>query len=347
MRSGWIRFAIVLVIGVLLSPSSWAADGRIEINQSSVDAAGGFPFVIDAPGSYVLTSDLVVTTDVTAISIPFAVQSGVRIDLNGFRIVGPASCASQSCPEGSASAIEAQLFVANHAVRDGEIQGFSGTCVLLPAAARVEDLRVTDCGGHGISVGNGGVVLGNQVASVGRSGLTLGTGTVFANNTVSFTGQGGGSEPAVSGGKETGGNYCADRSCGAFPRRHFYLTTDFHDGADAPGVCAPGFHFASLYEVLDPTQLEYDASRGFVQADSGEGPPKGSLGWIRTGDISSGLQNFPGVANCDAWTSRSGMQAGTSATFGVVWDVSSVAISPWSSTTRACNVGQRVWCVQD
>ena len=54
-----------LLLGIGLASLASAADGVIEINQASVKAAGGFPFVISQPGSYRLTGNLDVT-DATA-----------------------------------------------------------------------------------------------------------------------------------------------------------------------------------------------------------------------------------------------------------------------------------------
>ena len=79
MRTFAIYFSFLLILSY---PLCLAADGRIEINQASVDAAGGFPFTISASGNYVLTGDLTVTSDVTALMITV---DDVTIDLNGFQ----------------------------------------------------------------------------------------------------------------------------------------------------------------------------------------------------------------------------------------------------------------------
>ena len=75
-----------------------AADGVIEINQASVEAAGGFPFEITQAGSYRLTGNLEVDdVDTTAIWVR---ASYVTVDLNGFSILGPVLCDSDgACPE--------------------------------------------------------------------------------------------------------------------------------------------------------------------------------------------------------------------------------------------------------
>ena len=83
-------------------------------------------------------------------------------------------------------------------------------------------------------------------------------------------------------------------------KRKFYLTTG------SPGVagnqvltaCASGYHTASLWEILDPSNLEYDTKRGVTKDDAGSGPPAGSDGdgWIRTGNFSN-TGPTPGQAN--------------------------------------------------
>lgn len=87
-----IRHLAIRLLTVLVALPALAGDGRVEINQASVVEAGGFPYTINAPGSYVLTSDLIVSVDVTAISIA---TDDVTLDLNGFRIAGPHSAGNR------------------------------------------------------------------------------------------------------------------------------------------------------------------------------------------------------------------------------------------------------------
>ena len=65
-----------------------AVDGVLEINQASVAAGGGFPVSISQAGSYRLTSNLV-TSGSDGIT---ATVDDVRIDLNGYALIGPGSC---------------------------------------------------------------------------------------------------------------------------------------------------------------------------------------------------------------------------------------------------------------
>ena len=53
---------------VAFTLTAHAADGVIEINQATVEANDGFPYVISEPGSYILTGHLsVLNANTTAI----------------------------------------------------------------------------------------------------------------------------------------------------------------------------------------------------------------------------------------------------------------------------------------
>jgi hypothetical protein len=78
------RLALAVGIASLLSAvSAFAVDGVIEINQASVLANGGFPFVANG-GSHRLTGNLTVPGgNTTAIQL-----TGGSLDLNGLTIAG-------------------------------------------------------------------------------------------------------------------------------------------------------------------------------------------------------------------------------------------------------------------
>lgn len=136
--------------------------------------------------------------------------------------------------------------------------------------------------------------------------------------------------------------------------RKFYLTQTNHDGSQALSACAAGYHMASLWEILDPSNLSYDTSLGTTTADSGSGPPNGA-GWIRTGFIASNGGTaadgtiIAGSANCQAWTSASSEAYGTTALVPIYGDseIDVTIISPWVARTISCDAKPRVWCVQD
>jgi hypothetical protein len=74
-------FAASVVLG--FAASARAVNGVVEINQTKVLAAGGFPYQINAAGSYRLTSNLLPTPGASAIVVN---NNNVTIDLNGFTI---------------------------------------------------------------------------------------------------------------------------------------------------------------------------------------------------------------------------------------------------------------------
>ena len=91
---GWMRLRsqqmrimkqtlFTILAAVLIPASAFAVDGVTLINQSTVMAAGGFPYVISQPGSYRLSGNLVAPAVSDAIQIA---TPNVTLDLNGFSI---------------------------------------------------------------------------------------------------------------------------------------------------------------------------------------------------------------------------------------------------------------------
>jgi hypothetical protein len=135
----------------------------------------------------------------------------------------------------------------------------------------------------------------------------------------------------------------------------YYLTNGMYNGADADGtdgngagVCAAGYHFASLWEILDPSNLRYNTELGLTRVDSGQGPPTFSTfgGWVRTG-YNSASSGTPGVANCAAWISADPADSGTYARLPSDWDTEP-NMGAWEIDTAPCSEALlRVWCVAD
>jgi hypothetical protein len=124
--------------------------------------------------------------------------------------------------------------------------------------------------------------------------------------------------------------------------RKFYLTRTEHDGAHALSACAAGYHMASLWEILDPSNLRYNTELGQTDADSGFGPPDLIFGWIRASSF------IPPLTNCSVWTNASGTERGNAVSLHEYRDSDPVTqISPWFAFTFECNSEHRVWCVQD
>jgi hypothetical protein len=237
--------------------------------------------------------------------------------------------------------------------RGNIVTGNGGTGIRCNSQCVVSENTVTGNGSDGIVVPSG-TVNGNTATHNGGRGGLFGSMTTFAHNLFS-----GNLSPEESGGRASGGNVCGDRSCSSRGARRFYVTQTTHNGAQAATACALGFHFASMWELVEVAGLEYDTTRGFNLADSGSGPPGKEEGWVRTGLSSSagqGAGEWVGLANCNAWQSSGSTVRGTSAYLGSPpgpgssgpWDHPPVAITaPWYPLLRNCDSAERVWCVED
>ena len=176
------RIPIALALFVAAGAAA-AADGRIPLNQALADAQG-FPLTIEAPGSYVLTSDLVVgSASVTAIDVD---ADWVAIDLNGFAIRGPGS-------PGSGRGVDA-TGQSGLMLRDGRIQGVGDAGIVAGARATLVDLEVRGCGGDGVVGGRDLLVEGSRITGNGGSGVACGRGCVSHASTL----QGNGSRGVIA-----------------------------------------------------------------------------------------------------------------------------------------------------
>jgi hypothetical protein len=140
-----------------------------------------------------------------------------------------------------------------------------------------------------------------------------------------------------------------------FAPRRFYLTREqAYKGNQAVTACAAGFHMASMWEILDPSNLKYDTTLGATLADSGFGPPTRiqtssnifNRGWIRTGGRAQPT-GAAGTGNCAGWNSDLPNDNGTAVELPPDWNVTSDAIAPWFASPPQCSTPQQVWCVED
>lgn len=154
---------------------------------------------------------------------------------------------------------------------------------------------------------------------------------------------------------------CADGTSAtlavAAARRRFYLTpgnpdrnTDpVFDGAHALDACAAGFHMASLWEILDPSNLQYDSTLGPIPfRDSSGGPSTGlDLGWVRTGYETSDGNQAANLPNCGLWTEAGGGQWGSRLLLRQDWAGAPSVMGPWSLSVATCGFKGPVWCVEN
>lgn len=370
-RGGLRALLLAQALGVVAAPCPAAAsDGVIEINQTRMAAGGitpgdtaGAPATLSQPGSYRLTSDLVVTGIHDAV-IHVKTGAGVTIDLNGFAIRGPYSCAPGACTPGGVgygvllgSGSEGDQVT----VRNGRITGLSGACILLGAEARIENVDVSSCG-EGIVVGARSHVVDTRIVRTLYRGLRFtGASALFERNVLAQNGLGAvaGQTASVEGGTATGGNLCEDGLCRAnLARRRYYLTKPRFLPTEAPTACATGFHFASFWELHEPARLDYDTNLGlFIPVAQGSGPPAGPVshsnysGWVRTGTLSDSPSAPPGQASCMFWSDASPFNQGTVIALpdgiSTSWATAASNGSPWAAGVTPCNAMRPVWCVED
>ncbi|MBN1977209.1 MAG: hypothetical protein JW918_07385 [Anaerolineae bacterium] len=127
--------------------------------------------------------------------------------------------------------------------------------------------------------------------------------------------------------------------------RLYYLTQVEYKGNGALSACATGYHFASFWELADPSNLKYNTSLGYMRDDSGYGPPYKN-GWVRTGYVSSGT-DVPGRANCLLWTSDSGTNYGTRVNLPSSWTSGDEDMGVWEINSGSCSGSASVWCIED
>jgi hypothetical protein len=128
----------------------------------------------------------------------------------------------------------------------------------------------------------------------------------------------------------------------------FYVTSANHPTDQALTACASGYHMASLWEILDVSNMVYAYNHpdAHVQNDSGQGPPSGWYGWVRTGWNAS-TSATAGTGNCEAWTSRSSDDSTVAIQLATAWETAPGDIGPWDATSLTCDHVGPVWCIED
>jgi hypothetical protein len=133
-----VKNSLFILLALTLFPAYvFAVDGVVLINQSTVNAAGGFPYSITAPGSYKLSGNLTPPSSTGAIQIS---SDDVTLDLAGFAIVG--NVGAFDLTPGITDAGQRKRIV----IRNGFIRGFHNG-ILLTNSSRVliEQMNVNSC----------------------------------------------------------------------------------------------------------------------------------------------------------------------------------------------------------
>jgi len=200
MLKGFLIFSTLALVPAYL----YAVDGQTLINQATVNAAGGFPYVISQAGSYKLSGNLIVsdnTKDAIVIAHDF-----VTLDFGGFSIIGPVDCSSGTCvgtPQGqfsSAGVVTIHAFdqgspFFNITIRNGTIQGMGYGIHLVGDSNLVEYMNVRSNSAPAISLFRadaGGSLQRVQYCNVNlnEEGILIDGGQVISNNVSSNRGEG-------------------------------------------------------------------------------------------------------------------------------------------------------------
>ncbi len=150
----------ILFTLALVPVCAFAVDGVVLINQSTVMAAGGFPYTISQPGSYKLSGNLTAPANTRGIVIS---ASNVTLDLNGFTLEG-----SRTFPL-VYPAIESCCGFQGITIRNGTISNFPGFINLTLATATLLEELILRTGFSGAVDDFGGSGVVRHVAAPGRN----------------------------------------------------------------------------------------------------------------------------------------------------------------------------------
>jgi hypothetical protein len=202
------------ILTIALAPAYlYAVDGEVLISQATVNAAGGFPYVISNPGSYKLSGNLILT-DLSKDAIVIA-HDFVTLDFGGFSIIGPNDCSSGSCtpfpkiPKAGVTTKYESIPLFNITIRNGTIQGMGFGIRLSGDSNTVENMNIRsnyydgitllrpDIQGslqrvHGCNVNlnnvgiiiDGGQINSNNVSGNRGSGIAIGGAGALVNHNV-------------------------------------------------------------------------------------------------------------------------------------------------------------------
>jgi hypothetical protein len=168
-------------VALLLSAPVFAVDGQILINQSTVMAAGGFPYKITQPGSYKLSGNLVVPANTDGIDVT---ADNVTLDLNGFNISGNRTCTYTAAGISCTGSIEGWGVLSqgsSTAVKNGSVTGMSGGIAAIAGSgtgALIEEVRVSQCQ---VGISAVGIVRRSTASLNSAVGITVDRGVVEDN----------------------------------------------------------------------------------------------------------------------------------------------------------------------
>src|SRR5271166_2366948 len=145
-----------LTILLAFAPAALAVDGNVLINQSTITngltgcpTGGHFPIIICQSGSYRLSGNVTVPdANTDAIHIT---ADNVALDLNGFAILGPATCKRRTFPvqcSTTGTGVGISSNNENVALSNGAVNGMGFAGIrLLGTGTKIDGLRVANNAG--------------------------------------------------------------------------------------------------------------------------------------------------------------------------------------------------------
>jgi hypothetical protein len=120
-------------------------EARTPLGASTTPGDASAHFVITQPGAYVLTADLIETSERAGIRIALTQPGAVSLDLNGFSLISQANTLGLHgiVSTGSATVVN---------VRHGRLRGWTGCGVRLSGPGVLRDLVIEDCTEGGIQI---------------------------------------------------------------------------------------------------------------------------------------------------------------------------------------------------
>ncbi len=159
------RLVMSVVATITLGSVAWAAEGRIPVLSLP-----GPPYIITAPGYYLLTRNIGYTSD----SVIEIRSDDVTLDLGGHTVTGPGSFVAAAIGVGGVGPGVKLITIKNGRI----VSGSSGVDTLLVGAVRLEGLDVSgSLGGLGVNADHAEVVdchVHDLVSLSGSAGAAIG-----------------------------------------------------------------------------------------------------------------------------------------------------------------------------
>jgi len=191
--------ATAMTVALMAGSPALAAEGTIEINQTRALAGGvtpgdtpGFPVTLSQPGSYKLTSNLLVPNQ-NSDGIHITALSDVNLDLGGFAIVGVVTCtgfgSTISCGTGTGIGIQSGIPLLqgsdNVRITNGTVTGMGAEGIrLIGNQSRLEGLSLIGNGARGLIGGTAARVVACIVSGNGGDGMRVGVHASVVDNVV-------------------------------------------------------------------------------------------------------------------------------------------------------------------